>query len=713
MSLSNKGANVDPRLQSVTNALFLNSSDDVVMRSHVEGLTLQAGDILVDAVKLWDGSHYVQFELPNNDGETGGWAISTEDYNMVFNGSTWDRMRGNTSDGVFTKITNSVLPISKNTSANSNSNPIYVDITNGSISVSGTFWQETQPVSIASMPVTPISDNNGSITVDGTISLSQASLDALETITVNQGTAGASSWKVAVDQPVAVTDNDGSITIDDGDGSITVDGSVTVSYDPESGSVDYYGEPYSVTITPIVQINSYDGIYARDVQTYKGGGGDVTESDTAIAVSCSSTVGSYGVYRSRRFIPFRPGQSNVARILAKLDTPKLGTSQRIGLGNAESGFYIGYSGANDSAGTYDKLKLLHTFGGRCAVYELVIDNGATATTTQLLTITINGTVYTTTATSGDTVAIVAQKITAVINAISPGPWLASQVGSTIRLLQGTPGPTLGTFSVTSPGNLTGTFTQKVAGSAATNDWFSFGTLPSWLDLAIHNHWQFQYTWKGFLVFALHHELNQWKFLYRFIQPDLQKLSLPSRTPSFKASTVVYNVGGSNTSTLEVVSIMGAVEGIETITAYTYGGGTTQTSLAQNTAWHVMSIQNPYVNNNKINVRSIRFMDLTVAAQCNDPVEIYIYANQPLVSGTYNFQSFDNTPYQGDITKAEFDTSLDTPVAAMITGITGGGQQFNLAPYNLLLPPGEHMSLVVRSTAAIQKISIAGTWAIIG
>jgi len=35
--------------------------------------------------------------------------------------------------------------------------------------VSGTFWQATQPVSIASAPVTPVTDNGGSLTVDGTV----------------------------------------------------------------------------------------------------------------------------------------------------------------------------------------------------------------------------------------------------------------------------------------------------------------------------------------------------------------------------------------------------------------------------------------------------------------------------------------------------------------------------------------------------------------
>jgi len=55
-------------------------------------------------------------------------------------------------------VTQSTSPwvISKDTNINSSSNPIYVNFTNGTIGVTGTFWQATQPVSIATMPTTPV-----------------------------------------------------------------------------------------------------------------------------------------------------------------------------------------------------------------------------------------------------------------------------------------------------------------------------------------------------------------------------------------------------------------------------------------------------------------------------------------------------------------------------------------------------------------------------
>ena len=126
----------DSNLRDVHRALQYNSAGQPVLRTHVDGISLD-GDVIVDRVKLWDGTSDLVFDMPNNDGETAPISLPTENHNMVFNGSTWDRMRGNITDGVLTKLTN------------------------GSIAVTGTFWQATQPVSIASLPEVEIKNDTG------------------------------------------------------------------------------------------------------------------------------------------------------------------------------------------------------------------------------------------------------------------------------------------------------------------------------------------------------------------------------------------------------------------------------------------------------------------------------------------------------------------------------------------------------------------------
>jgi hypothetical protein len=121
-------------------------------------------------------------------------------------------------------------------------NPIIVDIINNPVAVTGTFFQATQPISgtvSVNQPVA-ITDNDSSITVDGTvainnfpstqtvdgtIALDATSLAALETTTVD-----------TITNPVAVTGTffqatqpiSGTVTVQDGGNILTVDGTVAL-----------------------------------------------------------------------------------------------------------------------------------------------------------------------------------------------------------------------------------------------------------------------------------------------------------------------------------------------------------------------------------------------------------------------------------------------------------------------------------------------------
>jgi hypothetical protein len=141
----------EPNLSDLHVAMRYNAAGEPQLRVHVDGISLE-GDVIVDRVKLWDGTSDLIFDMPNNDGETAPISLPTENHNMVFNGSTWDRMRGNIADGVLTQISNDRIAISKDTNANAEGNPIYVDVTNGSLTISGS-------VSISSLPEVEIKND--------------------------------------------------------------------------------------------------------------------------------------------------------------------------------------------------------------------------------------------------------------------------------------------------------------------------------------------------------------------------------------------------------------------------------------------------------------------------------------------------------------------------------------------------------------------------
>ena len=123
--------------------------------------------------------------------------------------------------------------------------------------VTGTFWQATQPVSIASAPVTPVTDNGGSLTVDGSVSVSN--------FPATQPVSGT-FWQTT--QPVSLASAPVTPVTDNG-GSLTVDGTVTVN-DMTSGNaktkiVDSVGADVSYITagtagTPSASVLSVQGI---------------------------------------------------------------------------------------------------------------------------------------------------------------------------------------------------------------------------------------------------------------------------------------------------------------------------------------------------------------------------------------------------------------------------------------------------------------------
>ena len=158
-------------------------------------------------------------------------------------------------------------------------NPIIVDVINNPVAVTGTFFQATQPISgtvSVNQPVA-ITDNDSSITVDGTVAINNfpstqtvdgtvaldaTSLAALETITVD-----------TVTNPVAVTGTffqatqpvSGTVTVQDGGNSITVDGTVAVNQ-----PVAITDNDSSITVDGTISVNNFpstqtvDGTVALD-----------------------------------------------------------------------------------------------------------------------------------------------------------------------------------------------------------------------------------------------------------------------------------------------------------------------------------------------------------------------------------------------------------------------------------------------------------------
>ena len=154
---------------------------------------------------------------------------------------------------------------------------ITVDTVTGNVTVEGAVSVDNFPSTQTVDGTVIIQDGGGSITVDGTVdsnvtgTVSVNNFPATQTVdgTVNIGTMP----DVTVNQPIAVTDNDGSLTVDGTvnvgnfpatqtvDGTVGITGNVTVDGEVEvAGNVTVEGEVTVGEITGNVTINPLDFI---------------------------------------------------------------------------------------------------------------------------------------------------------------------------------------------------------------------------------------------------------------------------------------------------------------------------------------------------------------------------------------------------------------------------------------------------------------------
>jgi len=277
-------------LNDLHQAMDYNAAGEPLIRTKVEGITIE-GDVTVDKVRLWDGTTDLFFDTTVNDGESPPTSVlPTESHNMVFNGSTWDRMRGNIADGVLTQISNDYLAVSKDTNANSDSNRIFVNTT-------------------------------------GTVELGTTTLAALETITVNQGT---NPWTVT------------------GNVNATISGDVSVAeMNPDAFGRQRVSELF--TLGDYKHIYAIDPNFLDSVAN----GGTVTFiADQACAVlTTSSNTGSYAIHQTKFYHHYQPGKSQLIYSSVNFRAPHRNVTKRTGYFDDRDGIYFEQVGSDTADGT--------------------------------------------------------------------------------------------------------------------------------------------------------------------------------------------------------------------------------------------------------------------------------------------------------------------------------------------------------------------------
>lgn len=454
-----------------------------------------------------------------------------------------------------------------------------------------------------------------------------------------------------------------------------------------------FGEGLVAEITPVFQLDGIYGFDSNKFEQYTAFGG-TTSLSKEITVSTSTSAYSYAVLRSKRAVRYRPGQGAMCRFTAAFSSGVAGYTQRAGFFTQEQALQIGFNGT--------QFGILRQNGGKAHIHEFEITTGATGAET--VTLTLSGTAYTANVTSGTP-----EENAVEIASNTFAGWLIEQEGAKIRFLNENVGANGGGFSISSA-TLVGTETALQDGTAHVETWvyqndFNIdkldGTGPSKvnLDLTKLNVWQINFRWLGAgeIRFAVEDPNNGDIIFFHHIHYSNRETTVHLDNPSLKVGYVVADLGGAGGSEVSVsgASMLGAIEGKIVpinypVAARGYRSGGMNTT---NTIYHLLTVKNPIVYNNKINTREllVRKVSALASIASSGPGTMFVYIN-PILSFDLSFQGFSQAKAAlYSTTNISIDGSLNTPIAAFSV-TSAAPQTIELSDLRLTVPPSSCISI---------------------
>jgi hypothetical protein len=249
-------------------------------------------------VKLTDGVNDIGFVLNDNDGQTANtWSVPVENFNMIWNGETWDRMPGNAVSGVLVNISNSCLSVA--------------NCADTVLNVAGDMNLLINGSEVSA-------DNPVPVTFPGCISIQNC---GESTLGIN-GTVGLQydGQVVSDEHPLPVT---GKVQALLGGTNLDAFARLRVSnpFTLFDGALRYRDDPFKWSEST-------------------SGNGLITFNTDTSTITMTSTGAGTCVRESKRVFSYQPGKSLLTMATFVMHAPTVGVRQRVGFFGAQNGVYF-------------------------------------------------------------------------------------------------------------------------------------------------------------------------------------------------------------------------------------------------------------------------------------------------------------------------------------------------------------------------------------
>jgi len=476
-----------------------------------------------------------------------------------------------------------------------------------------------------------------------------------------------------------------------------------------------FGELITAGLTPRVQIDAIHGLLDTDVETFSATGGAVAATNNMFTCTTGTSVGGYGVIRSKRLAGYRDGLGLRARFTAKFSTPAALSLQWAGLLTSENGLNFGYNGAT--------FGITRRIAGATQIVRLTLTNGTTGAGN--ITVTLNGVAFTVAAAGALSTTATAELIAE--SGVFTG-WTSSTSptsdGATVTFIQSTPAAAAGAYTVSGTGTV-GTFATLQVG-VANDDTTGFVAQTDWnvdvmdgsnsasnpsgilLDQTKLNVYEIIYAFlgAGVINWRIMTQDGHFVSVHRTAYPNTA--IIPSQTnPTFRIAWTAASLGSTTALTVQGASGAIFIEGAVVASRDPYGAKATLTTGTTEYVALALRVRGEFTS--KINLREVFPNLLTAGVETsNRVVNISVYVN-PIMTGTVNWSYVDQAR---SVVEKATPTAITPSGGRFVAGTvaaTGAASSINLKELDLQLEPGDVLVIAAATVSGATSTAFTINW----
>lgn len=483
------------------------------------------------------------------------------------------------------------------------------------------------------------------------------------------------------------------------------------------GPVDGFGRLQVAEPSARIQIDAVYGILDTDHETFTDGvSGTATVVNGLFTCTTGTSVGGYGVIRSKRLVRYRPGQGLEGAFTTMWPVAGVANSLLVaGLFNAEDGLFVGYSGAS--------LGFMRRVAGAAAIHRLTVTVGAGGA--ENMTLTLNGVAFVVASGGALSTTATAERIAEVgtftgwASAVSP-----TSNGATVTFIQGTPGATAGAFTFASTGTAAGTFATIQAG-AANDSATGFVAQTAWnvdrldgsngeynptgmlLDPSKLNVWRIMQAHLGGGQISLQIQTpnNNFQTVHIIEYPNAMTVT-NQRNPTYRVGWVAASLGSTTALTSSGASGAAFVSG-PVVSSRGPFAAINGNFAAGTVEYCALAIRVRGEFKNLLCQREADVHDLVVGVETNSRIVNVRAVLNPTMTGTVNWSYAD---------QANSAMEYATPTTVPVTGgqviaatLTGGTIVVDLADVDVRLEPGDVLAFAAATVSSTSAVAIAVNW----